>query len=80
MLKITHIVLLKIRCSVVLMRKVYLFFFYLLLPVALIACDTLPTTDASNKVANPSVQEKPAAESETTLDKASGSPAVEVAR
>lgn len=71
MLKITRIVLHKICCSVIPMRKTYTLFVYLLLPVALSACDTLPTTDASNKAAGTSVQEKQAAESEQSSVKPS---------
>lgn len=57
MLKIAHIMFLTIRCSVISMKQVPQFFFYLLLPLALMGCNNLSAVDAANDgAADASVQ------------------------
>ncbi len=78
MLKITHIVLLNIRCAVISMKQVPQFFFYLLLPLALMGCNNLSARDASKDgAADTEVQTgiplKTPAEASTAVDDMAGS-------
>ena len=49
MLKITHTILLNIRCSVTSMKQIYPFFFCLLIPLVLPGCNNLSPKDTTNE-------------------------------
>jgi tetratricopeptide (TPR) repeat protein len=73
MLKIAHIMLFNIRCSVISMKQIYPFFFCLLLPLVLPGCNNLSPKVATNEevVAQPSPAEaavKASAEAAPTVD------------